>query len=145
MEGQAKRGMHVRTDLSVRLSDVPALIERGRGFVRESWPGWTSLAYGHAGDGNIHFNVLPPESMSAPEVRQNAPGVLKGLYRITADLGGSFSAEHGVGRSRQDVFWSGLSPDGQALLRSVKAIFDPLNIMNPGCLVREEGETSEAA
>ncbi|MBN9066492.1 MAG: FAD-binding oxidoreductase, partial [Rhizobiales bacterium] len=62
VEGQGRQGFHVRTDLSVRLSDVAALIEKGRLLVASRYPGWTSLAYGHAGDGNVHFNVVPPST-----------------------------------------------------------------------------------
>ncbi|TGQ73114.1 MAG: FAD-binding oxidoreductase [Mesorhizobium sp.] len=135
VEGQAKRGYHVRTDLSVRISDIPALIERARRFVKAEHPGWTPLAYGHAGDGNIHFNVLPPLGLPDAEARARGSGITEGLYDITTCLGGSISAEHGIGRSRSREFWSGLSPVHRRLVSALKNALDPKGLMNPGCLL----------
>ncbi|TIO09440.1 FAD-binding oxidoreductase [Mesorhizobium sp.] len=135
VEGQAKRGRHVRTDLSVRLSDVARMIEAARSYVLSSWPGWEPIAYGHAGDGNIHFNVMPPLALSTGEIREQGRDLLDGLYGIVRGFGGSFSAEHGVGRSRRAVYWQWLTPEQQKAVSAIKAVFDPLGIMNPGCLV----------
>jgi FAD/FMN-containing dehydrogenase len=135
VEGQAKRGRHIRTDLSVRLGDVARLIERARNHVRTDWPGWQSVAYGHAGDGNIHFNVLPPEGMTTEDIRRLGSRLLEDLYTIVREFGGSFSAEHGVGRSRRDIHWDWLAPEQRAASRALKAAFDPLGIMNPGSVL----------
>jgi FAD/FMN-containing dehydrogenase len=133
VEGQ--RGRHIRTDLSVRLSDVARLIEDARSHVRSRWPGWEPIAYGHAGDGNIHFNVMPPLTLSADEIREQGEQVLDGLYGIVRDLGGSFSAEHGVGRSRRAAYWEWLEPEQQKTVAAIKTALDPMGIMNPGCLM----------
>ncbi|PBC09035.1 FAD-binding oxidoreductase [Mesorhizobium sp. WSM3859] len=135
VEGQAKRGYHVRTDLSVRISDFPGLIERARRFVANDHPGWIPLAYGHAGDGNIHFNVLPPLGLSAAEARMRGADVTAGLYEIAVGLGGSISAEHGIGRSRCKEFWAGLSPAHRRMVSALKSALDPKGLMNPGCLL----------
>lgn len=135
VEGQAKRGRHIRTDLSVRLSDVAPMIENARGYVLSNWPGWEPIAYGHAGDGNIHFNVMPPAGLSGGEVRERGTELLDGLYGIVRGFCGSFSAEHGVGRSRRAVYWKWLTPEQQKAAAAIKAAFDPLGIMNPGCLI----------
>lgn len=135
VEGQVKRGRHIRTDLSVRLSDVADLIHQARAYVAAEWPGWEPVAYGHAGDGNIHFNVLPPAGLSLDQIRDSGGEVLAGLYRIVRDLGGSFSAEHGVGRSRRSVYWEWLAPEERTAVAAIKAAFDPLGIMNPGSVV----------
>ncbi|RFC63903.1 MULTISPECIES: FAD-binding oxidoreductase [Mesorhizobium] len=135
VEGQAKRGRHVRTDLSVRLSDVPRMIDSCRQAIASDWPGWQPLAYGHAGDGNIHFNVLPPHDMPTEEIAAATPRVLASLYDIVRDLGGSFSAEHGVGRSRRDVYWDWLTPESRQLMKAIKSAFDPQGMMNPGGLM----------
>lgn len=137
VEGQAKRGRHIRTDLSVRLTDVPRLIELCRAAVAADWPGWEAVAYGHAGDGNIHFNVLPPKEMAAEDIAAASHEVLAQLYEIVRGLGGSFSAEHGVGRSRREVYWDWLAPENRRLMLAVKAAFDPHGIMNPGGLLPE--------
>ena len=135
VEGQAKRGYHVRTDLSVKISDIPALIERARHFVADDHPGWIPLAYGHAGDGNIHFNVLPPLDLSAADARIRGPEITAGLYEIAVGLGGSISAEHGIGRSRRQEFWAGLSPAHRRMVAALKTALDPKGLMNPGCLL----------
>jgi FAD/FMN-containing dehydrogenase len=137
VEGQARRGRHVRTDLSVRLSKVAEAVERSRAYIGSAWPGWEPLAYGHAGDGNIHFNVIPPKGMTDDVVRQSGAVMLDGLYDIVHDLGGSFSAEHGVGRSRRSVYWEWLSADERVIVRAIKSALDPNGIMNPGVLIPE--------
>ncbi|MET3521095.1 FAD-binding oxidoreductase [Mesorhizobium abyssinicae] len=135
VEGQAKRGYHVRTDLSVRISDVPALVDQARRFVAVEHPGWLPQAYGHAGDGNIHFNVLPPEGLAVGEARSRGADITAGLYRIANSLGGSISAEHGIGRSRHRAFWAGLAPAHRRLVTALKQALDPDGLMNPGCLL----------
>ncbi|MBZ9858620.1 FAD-binding oxidoreductase [Mesorhizobium sp. CA12] len=135
VEGQAKRGYHVRTDLSVKISDIPALIEQARRFVANDHPGWIPLAYGHAGDGNVHFNVLPPADLAEAETRARGAEVVAGLYEIAAGLGGSISAEHGIGRSRRKEFWAGLSPTHRRMVAALKNALDPKGVMNPGCLL----------
>ena len=142
VEGQARRGFHVRTDVSVRLGSVPAFIAAARDHVAARWPGWTPQAYGHAGDGNVHFNVLPPADLPDAEARRAGVEVTAGLYEIVHAFGGSISAEHGIGRSRRDVFWSRLDPVQKAMLGAVKSAIDPRGLMNPGCLLPPAKETT---
>jgi FAD/FMN-containing dehydrogenase len=134
VEGQAKRGYHVRTDLSVRISDIPTLIALARDFIALEHPGWISQAYGHAGDGNIHFNVLPPPDLAESDARSRGTAITAGLYEITNALGGSISAEHGIGRTRQSVYWAGMSAVHRRLVSTLKDALDPDRRMNPGCL-----------
>ncbi|MDX8460338.1 FAD-binding oxidoreductase [Mesorhizobium humile] len=135
VEGQARRGYHVRTDLSVRISDIPALISQARHFIANSHPSWIPLVYGHAGDGNIHFNVLPPLELAEHHARARGAEVIAGLYEIAVGLGGSISAEHGIGRSRREEFWTGLSPTHRHMVAALKTALDPKGLMNPGCLL----------
>jgi len=135
VEGQAKRGYHVRTDLAVRISDIPALIDQARRFVATEHQGWLTQAYGHAGDGNIHFNVLPPAALAESEARSRGADITAGLYGIAGVLGGSISAEHGIGRTRQRAFWAGLAPAHRRLVTALKEALDPQGLMNPGCLL----------
>jgi len=135
VEGQAKRGYHVRTDLAVRVSDIPALIDRARSFVAVEHPGWLAQAYGHAGDGNIHFNVLPPAGLAERDARARGAEITAGLYAIAGALGGSISAEHGIGRTRHRAFWAGLAPSHRRLVTALKQALDPQGLMNPGCLL----------
>jgi FAD/FMN-containing dehydrogenase len=142
VEGQARRGYHVRTDLSVRLGDIPDLVDRARAFVSKQHPAWLPQAYGHAGDGNIHFNVLPPAGLDRKAAFEEGRTITEGLYSITVELGGSISAEHGVGRSRRDVVWAGLSPVHRRIAAAIKSAFDPEGLMNPGCLLPPDEDLS---
>lgn len=141
VEGQARRGYHVRTDLSVRLGDIPRLVDRARAFVAADHPAWLPQAYGHAGDGNIHFNVLPPAGLDEDAAREQGRKITDGLYAVVGEFGGSISAEHGVGRSRRDVVWAGRSPVHRRLVAAIKSTFDPEGLMNPGCLLPPYEET----
>ncbi len=135
VEGQARRGYHVRSDVSVRLGDVPAFVAAARAFAARDWPDWIPQVYGHAGDGNIHFNLLPPLGMPREDARENGPRVTEGLFAIVEDFNGSISAEHGIGRARMDAFWEGLGQVERRTVRAVKDALDPDNLMNPGCLI----------
>jgi FAD/FMN-containing dehydrogenase len=139
VEGQARRGYHVRTDLSVRLSDVAALIAGARAVVEARHVGWISQAYGHAGDGNVHFNVLPPVGLDKEAAHATGEAITKDLYALVETFGGSISAEHGVGRARREAVWAGLSPVHRRLAAAVKSALDPEGLMNPGCLLPRRG------
>ncbi|TIT90994.1 MAG: FAD-binding oxidoreductase, partial [Mesorhizobium sp.] len=87
------------------------------------------------GDGNIHFNVLPPLDLADGEARARGEEITAGLYDIAVRLGGSISAEHGIGRSRAREFWAGLSPAHRRMAAALKTALDPKGVMNPGCLL----------
>lgn len=142
VEGQARRGYHVRTDISVRLSRVAAFVSEARAFVAADWPGWVPQAYGHAGDGNIHFNVLPPAALDRAAARAAGEALTEGLYRVVERFDGSISAEHGIGRVRRAAFWSGLSAVERRMMAAVKSAFDPAGLMNPGCLIPQAKDIS---
>jgi FAD/FMN-containing dehydrogenase len=92
-------------------------------------PGGRIVAFGHAGDGNIHYSVLQPVK-AAPE---SFAGVAlnDAIHEIAVDLGGSISAEHGIGVSRRADFLRFKPPEQVALMRAIKAALDPKGIMNP--------------
>jgi len=135
VEGQARRGYHVRSDVSVRLGDVAAFVAAARAFAARDWPDWTPQVYGHAGDGNIHFNLLPPTGMPRHEAQAHGRRITEGLFAIVEAFRGSISAEHGIGRARTDAFWNGLGAVERKTMRAVKVALDPLALMNPGCLI----------
>ncbi|APH74723.1 FAD-binding oxidoreductase [Aquibium oceanicum] len=134
VEGQARRGYHVRSDVSVRLGDVPAFVAAARAFAARDWPDWTPQVYGHAGDGNIHFNLLPPLGMHRRDAREHGQRITKSLFAIVEDFKGSISAEHGIGRARIGAFWQGLGEVERRTMRAIKDSLDPHDMMNPGCL-----------
>lgn len=136
VEGQIKRGYHVRSDVSVRLGRVPQAAVALETMLAEEFPGWIPQTYGHLGDGNLHFNALPPESKSEEEARAVGKTIEARIFDIVTELGGSFSAEHGIGRTKAGWFRKTL-PARHDLLAQLKFTLDPKGIMNPGCLLAE--------
>lgn len=131
-QGQARRGRHLRTDLSVPLSCLPEFVAQAEAAVMEALPGAVCVSYGHVGDGNVHLNVLP-----APEADTNGQIELakKLIYQVLVQFDGSISAEHGIGRLKREDFQNEL-PDAQRdLLEAIKRAIDPELMMNPNCLL----------
>ena len=135
-EDQAKRGMHLRTDVSVKLSQLASFVADAEKAVEDALPETVCVSYGHVGDGNVHLNVLPAaDAASVERIEQiyKAKGVINGgLDRYQ----GSISAEHGTGRLKRDDFETRLSPVRRQLLTAIKQAIDPDLMMNPGCQLK---------
>jgi FAD/FMN-containing dehydrogenase len=125
-------GPSVKHDVSVPVSAVPEMLTRAALAVEAVLPGVRPMPFGHAGDGNIHYNLLPP--VGCPDDRFLAAGIglTRAVHDVVAGLGGSVSAEHGLGQLRRDEALSRKSAVEVELMRRVKAALDPLGIMNPG-------------
>ena len=135
-EAQRHEGVSVKHDVSVPLSSVPGLIAEAGAAVRELVPGVRLVAYGHIGDGNLHFNLSPPVGADEQEFLAQAGAVHEAVYRIVSARGGSIAAEHGVGRLKRDAlsrFRSGAEYD---LMVRLKQSLDPQGIMNPGKVIQ---------
>lgn len=135
VEGHGRRGYHVRSDVSVKIGDVPKLIAALTDMLTEEFPDWLAQAYGHMGDGNLHFNALPPEQMQADEARTTGSRIEKRIFEIALAHNGSYSAEHGIGRTKRDWLARTTPQERLALLARIKAAFDPGWTMNPDCLI----------
>jgi FAD/FMN-containing dehydrogenase len=132
-EGQAKRGPHLRTDVSVPLSKLADFVLEAEEAVMSALPDCLCVSYGHVGDGNVHLNVLPPAGYSREQIGNAIYKAKSLINEVLLRFGGSISAEHGIGRLKKSDFAFGL-PDTQArLLSSIKRAVDPKIIMNPGC------------
>lgn len=134
VEAQAARGRHLRTDLSVPLSQVANLVSALEAWAKDGLQGWTTLAYGHLGDGNVHFNGLPPLDMDAGRIAETISRARHGIHDTVRKFGGSLSAEHGIGRDRLAAHYSDRSGDLLGLAESIKNLLDASGRMNPGCL-----------
>ncbi len=141
VEGHAKRGFHVRSDISVRLHKIASLVERLRNMLAQDFPDWISQSYGHAGDGNIHFNALPPLELPETEAMEIGIDIEERIFEIVDNFSGSISAEHGLGRTKRERFAASVDTTHLAMMQSIKRAFDPQNLMNPGCMLSEEGLT----
>jgi FAD/FMN-containing dehydrogenase len=128
-------GTVLRHDVSVPISKVPDLISEGETFLREKIPGVRFLPFGHIGDGNIHYNLLQPETMDPAEFLTMKAEVQTMVFDLVQSLGGSISAEHGIGRLKRDELLARKPDLDLELMRRVKAALDPDGILNPGAVL----------
>jgi FAD/FMN-containing dehydrogenase len=131
-EAQRHHGASLKHDVSVPISKVPELIERGSALVRRLAPEGEVVSYGHMGDGNLHFNVSQrPGAPSAAFLAHAAP-LETAMFDLVESLGGSISAEHGIGRLKAAELARRADPVKLAAMRALKAALDPKGILNPG-------------
>jgi FAD/FMN-containing dehydrogenase len=129
---QMKEGVSLKHDVAVGVADVPALYKLGAAAVEAAAPGSRLVAFGHAGDGNIHFNVSQPVGADPVAFRDKTGEIQEAVFAVVAKLGGSISAEHGIGLTKRDVLPRFKDPAALATMRSIKVALDPTNIFNPG-------------
>jgi glycolate oxidase subunit GlcD len=124
-----------KNDLSVRISEVPAYLDDLDQLAKTQYPDFEVLWYGHFGDGNLHMNILKPANMAVQEFEDACHRVNPKVFALTRDHHGSISAEHGIGMLKQPYLSYSRSKADIERMRGIKAVFDPLNIMNPGKLL----------
>jgi len=133
---------NVKHDISVPLSQIPEFIARGAVALEHSFPGIVIYAFGHAGDGNLHYNVGfadPAENAALMRRREEVNTI---VYAVVDALGGSISAEHGLGQLKRDEIRKHKSALELELMRRVKQALDPQGLMNPGKVLGSEwGQT----
>jgi FAD/FMN-containing dehydrogenase len=123
-------GPALRSDIAVAVSVVPRFIAEATARIAAAMPGVRIVCFGHVGDGNLHFNVLPPASSGVPSDWSQPLAPL--LYDVVDALHGSFSAEHGIGQAKRAELNRYKSDVELAMMRTLKQAFDPMNLMNPG-------------
>ncbi|WP_207538362.1 FAD-binding oxidoreductase [Sabulicella rubraurantiaca] len=131
-EAQKRAGASVKNDVSVPVSAVPTLIREASEACRALIPGSRPVPFGHMGDGNIHMNLQQPEAMTAEAFLARSHDIMETVNEVVRRLGGSFSAEHGVGRLKTDMMAEWRGGAELAAMRAIKAALDPKGIMNPG-------------
>ncbi len=134
-EVQRQEGGSIKHDVSVPVARVPEFIARADQLVELMIPGARPVPFGHLGDGNIHYNVSQPLAMDRAVFLANWELLNAAVHEIVFDLGGSISAEHGIGRLKRDLLRRAKDPLELELMRKIKRAFDPNNILNPGKLL----------
>ncbi|SFQ84279.1 FAD/FMN-containing dehydrogenase [Halopseudomonas formosensis] len=121
-----------KNDISVTVSQVPAFLRDIDAIVGEHYPDFEIVWFGHIGDGNLHLNILKPDAMPKEEFFAKCASVNQWVFDIVQKYNGSISAEHGVGMTKRDYLGYSRSAEEIAIMKAVKAVFDPNGIMNPG-------------
>jgi len=134
MFGEVQRhiGVSIKHDVSVPVAAVPAFIDEADAGVTQLIPGCRTLPFGHVGDGNIHYNVTQPEGSDKAQFLARWDEVNRVVFAVVMKLGGSISAEHGVGVMKRDILPEYKDPVALDLMRALKRTLDPNGILNPG-------------
>jgi len=131
-EAQTREGASLKHDISIASQRLPAFIEEGAALLARLAPGARLVAYGHLGDGNLHFNLSVPRGGDPRAFLACADEVRRAVHDLVATYRGSFSAEHGIGRSKVGELERYEDPVALSLMRDLKRVLDPQGIMNPG-------------
>jgi D-lactate dehydrogenase (cytochrome) len=131
-EVQRHVGASIKHDISVPVAAVPAFIADANAAVSKLIPGCRPLSFGHVGDGNIHYNVIQPEGADKAKFLARWDEISKTVFAVVKTLGGSISAEHGVGVMKRDLLPAYKDPVALDLMRALKRTLDPNGILNPG-------------
>ena len=131
-EVQKEEGGSIKHDVAVPVARVPELVARANQLVELMIPGARPVPFGHFGDGNIHYNVSQPVGMDRAIFLSSWEALNAAVHEIVLDLGGSISAEHGIGRLKRDLLPHAKQPLELELMRKIKSAFDPNGILNPG-------------
>ncbi|MDJ0859570.1 MAG: FAD-binding oxidoreductase [Dinoroseobacter sp.] len=123
-------------DISVPLSAIPKFIPRATQALARIGD-YRINCFGHLGDGNLHYNVFPQPGRSRADHEEERPAIKRCVHDIVHDMGGSVSAEHGVGRLKVEDLERYSDPAKLAAMRAIKSALDPKGIMNPGVILRD--------
>jgi FAD/FMN-containing dehydrogenase len=134
-EVQKHEGGSIKHDIAVPVARIPEFIARANQLVELMIQGARPVPFGHLGDGNIHYNVSQPPGMDRAIFLSHWEALNAAVHEIVLDLGGSISAEHGIGRMKRDLLPHVKQAIELELMRKIKAAFDPNGILNPGKLL----------
>src|SRR5690606_25724453 len=131
-EVQSREGASIKHDVSVPVAAVPELIARGSAAAKRVVPGIRPVPFGHMGDGNIHFNFSQPVDADGAAFMAGADAVHEAVHAVVLELGGSISAEHGIGQLKAELMKQVKDPVALKMMRAIKSALDPKGILNPG-------------
>lgn len=136
-EAQKLEGGGIKHDVSLPPRHIPEFLEKAAALVERMAPGARPCPFGHMGDGNLHYNVLPPSLAEKAPFLARWKEISEAVHDLVLTYGGSISAEHGIGRLKAGELARTADPAKMALLRRIKGALDPLGILNPGAILPE--------
>jgi FAD/FMN-containing dehydrogenase len=131
-EAQKIEGVSIKHDISLPVSRIPEFIERCDASLASAFPGVRIVCFGHLGDGNLHYNQSKPQAQDNAAFIAQSKTVNRLVHDLVAELGGSISAEHGLGQLKRDEILRYKSEVEMDMMRAVKKALDPAGLMNPG-------------
>jgi len=134
-DSQRPEGGSIKHDISVPVAAIPEFIARAGKVVEELVPGSRVVCFGHMGDGNLHYNVTQPVGASKEEFLAHYRAMNDAVHAVVRSLGGSFSAEHGIGQMKRAELIATQPAITTDLMRRIRQVFDPAGIMNPGKVI----------
>ena len=134
-EAERADGPSTAHDISVAVADMPAFLLSAKSAVESAFPGAIASAFGHLGDGNLHFHVRAASRACPGWIDSEGPEITRFVDDLVTRAGGSISAEHGIGQMKRSELERLAAPGDLAALRAIKKAIDPQGIMNPGKLV----------
>jgi FAD/FMN-containing dehydrogenase len=135
-EAQRLDGASLKHDISVPIANLPQFVARASQWVQENVPDGRLVAYGHVGDGNLHFNLNQAPGTERAAFLARAPQIERAIHDMVRELEGSFSAEHGIGRLKVGELERYTSAVELDLMHALKRTLDPNGILNPGKVLR---------
>jgi FAD/FMN-containing dehydrogenase len=134
-EAQKRASASIKHDISVPVSKVPEVLARGSALMREEVPDVVVVAFGHIGDGNIHFNANQCPDEGPEMFLQASEAIHRRMYELVSELDGSFSAEHGVGQLKLTQMEQYRPSVELEMMRKIKSVLDPDGVLNPGKVI----------
>ena len=131
-EAQAHEGPNIKHDVSIPISRIAEFISATDAELARAYPGVRMVTFGHLGDGNLHYNVSPPEGTAPDAFAKESAAINRIVHDSVARFGGSISAEHGLGQLKREEIRRYKSPLELELILKIKRALDPYGIMNPG-------------
>ncbi|MEO0392813.1 MAG: FAD-binding oxidoreductase [Pseudomonadota bacterium] len=135
VEAQRLEGGSIKHDIAVPVSRIASFIEAGMARATDIMPDIRPTVFGHIGDGNLHFNMMQPKGMAREDFLARWDDITGPIHALVMEYGGSFSAEHGVGRLKTPDMAQYKPPVELAMMRAIKQALDPHDRMNPGILI----------
>jgi FAD/FMN-containing dehydrogenase len=134
-EAQRREGHNIKHDVSLAVSRIPAFLREAEARLDAALPGVRYLIFGHLGDGNLHYNLSPPPGVALDVFRRESARANRIVYDLVSEMGGSFSAEHGIGQLKRDELTRYKAGVEIELMQRIKRALDPGSLLNPGKVV----------